>query len=103
MAAIRQACPEAAAVCALAGYFDAEIHVKNGNLEANNPYLLGTDEDYLTATAYSIGLGRFFTPAEDRTPVAAAVVVLSHDCWRLRFFSDAGVIGQTVPINGAPL
>ena len=33
-------------------------------LEANSPYLLGDDEYYPTATAYSIGLGRFFTVAE---------------------------------------
>ena len=75
--AIRKACPEAAAVSALVGYFDAEIHVKNGNLEANNPYVLGADEYYPTATAYTIALGRFFTAAE--VEHGALEVVLGAD------------------------
>ena len=56
--------PECAAVSVLAGYIDEEIHVKNGSLETNSPYMLGVDEYYPAATAYTIALGRFFTPTE---------------------------------------
>src|SRR6476619_4675739 len=63
-AAIRAEVPEALAVSALVGYFEAVIHVKRGNLEANMPYTLGVDEWYPTGTAYSVGQGRFFTSAE---------------------------------------
>ena len=68
----------APAISALVGYFDAAIHVKNGSLEANNPYVLGVDEYYPTATAYMIGLGRFFT-ASAASAVAGHGSVLTWD------------------------
>ena len=97
VAAIRKACPEAAAVCALAGYFDAEIHVKNGNLETNNPYVLGTDEDYPTATSYTIGQGRFFTLAE--VEHGAPVVVLGSEV-REAIFPRENPLGKEITVNG---
>jgi putative ABC transport system permease protein len=97
--AIRKACPEASAVSTLAGYFDAEIHVKNGNLEANNPYVLGVDEYYPTATAYTIGLGRFFTPAE--VEHGSLGVVLGSDV-REAVFPNEHPIGKEVTVNGLP-
>jgi putative ABC transport system permease protein len=99
VAAIREACPEAAAVSSLIGYFDAQIHVKNGNLEANNPYVIGTDEYYPIATAYAIALGRFFTPAE--VDHGALITVLGADV-RDAIFPAEHPIGKTVRINGLP-
>ncbi|MGH9317583.1 MAG: ABC transporter permease [Thermoanaerobaculia bacterium] len=95
--AIRAACPEASAVSALAGYFDAEIHVKNGNLEGNNPYVLGVDEYYPTATAYSIGLGRFFTPAEVER--GALIAVLGGET-REAIFPAEDPLGKDITVNG---
>jgi predicted permease len=46
-------------------------------------------------------LGRGFTAAE-MYPGAPAVVVLSHAYWRDRFGADPGILGRTVPLNGAP-
>ena len=95
--AIRKACPEAAAVSALVGYFDAEIHVKNGSLEANNPYVLGVDEYYPIATAYTIGLGRFFTPAEIEH--GSLGVVLGSDV-REAIFPAEHPLGKEITVNG---
>ncbi len=95
--AIRKACPEAVAVSTLAGYFDAEIHVKNGNLEANNPYVLGVDEYYPTATAYTIGLGRFFTPAE--VEHGALIAVLGGET-REAIFPVEHPLGKEITLNG---
>jgi len=97
VAAIRQACPEAAAVSTLAGYFDAEIHVKNGNAEANNPYVLGVDEFYPEATAYTIAHGRFFSPAE--VEHGALAVVLGSDV-REAIFPREDPIGKEITVNG---
>jgi putative ABC transport system permease protein len=97
VAAIRQACPEAAAVSSLAGYFDAEIHVKNGNAEANNPYVLGADEFYPAATAYTIGQGRFFSAAE--VEHGALAVVLGSDV-REAIFPREHPIGKEITVNG---
>jgi putative ABC transport system permease protein len=97
--AIREACPEAAAVSSLVGYFDAEIHVKNGNLEANNPYVLGVDEYYPTATAYSVAHGRFFTVPEVEHGVLATVIGADV---REAIFPAENPIGKQVTINGMP-
>ncbi|HEX7254260.1 MAG TPA: ABC transporter permease, partial [Thermoanaerobaculia bacterium] len=99
VAAIREACPEAAAVSSLVGYFDAEIHVKNGNLEANNPYVLGADEYYPTATAYSVASGRFFSVAE--VEHGALTTVIGSDV-REAIFPVENPIGKQITINGLP-
>jgi putative ABC transport system permease protein len=95
--AIRKACPECAAVSALVGYFDEQIHVKNGSLEANSPYVLGADEYYPTATAYAIALGRFFTPEE--VEHGAPEVVLGAEV-REAIFPSEHPIGKEVTVNG---
>ena len=95
--AIRKACPECAAVSALVGYFDEDIHVKNGNLEANSPYVLGADEYYPTATAYAIAHGRFFTPAE--VEHGALGVVLGAEV-REAIFPAEDPLGKEITVNG---
>jgi putative ABC transport system permease protein len=97
VAAIRKACPEAKAVSSLVGYFDEDIHVKNGTLEANSPYLLGADEYYPIATAYSIGLGRFFTAAE--VDHGALIVVLGSEV-REAIFPREHPLGKDITVNG---
>ncbi|MGH9755934.1 MAG: ADOP family duplicated permease [Blastocatellia bacterium] len=47
-------------------------------------------------------LGRGFLPEEDRTPNAHSAVVLGHSLWQRRFKADAGIVGQTVYLNGLP-
>jgi putative ABC transport system permease protein len=97
VAALREGVPEAVAVSCLAGYFDAEIHVKNGNLEANNPYVLGVDEQYPTATAYTVGIGRFLTHEE--VEHSALVVVIGADV-RDAIFPGEDPVGKEITING---
>ncbi|MDX6384397.1 MAG: hypothetical protein QOK48_1970 [Blastocatellia bacterium] len=45
-------------------------------------------------------LGRTFAAEEDKTPGAAAVVVLGHSLWQRRFGSDQNIVGKTVDLNG---
>src|SRR3712207_4439272 len=47
-------------------------------------------------------LGRGFVPEEERTQNTHPVVVISHSLWQQRFNSDAGVVGKTIHLNGAP-
>ena len=81
----------------LCGYFDAVIHVKNGNLQANGPYILGADEFYPIATAYNIGRGRFFTPAE--VEHSALVAVLGAEVQEA-IFPKVDPIGKDVTVEG---
>ena len=42
-------------------------------------------------------LGRVLNAADDRTPGAHAIVVLSHGFWQRRFGGDPAVLNQTSP------
>lgn len=46
-------------------------------------------------------VGHGFT-AEDDTPGAPGVVLLSHDLWMRRYNGDRGVIGKTILVNAQP-
>ncbi len=94
--ALRQVIPEAT-VAVLCVYVDAVIHVKNGNLEANSPYVIGADEFYPTGTAYNVGRGRFFTPAEVKH--SALVVVLGAEVQEA-IFPQEDPIGKDITVEG---
>ncbi len=95
--AIRIALGEEATVASLCGYFDAEIHVKNGSLDASNPYVLGADEFYPTGTSYNIGRERFFTTEEVHH--SAPLVVLGAEVEQA-IFPGLDPIGRDVTVNG---
>jgi len=44
--------------------------------------------------------GRAFGMETDDASGAHPIVVLSHGCWRRRFGADAGMVGQTITLNG---
>ena len=44
-------------------------------------------------------IGRFFMPAEDRSPGSAPVAVLSYNAWRGRFGGATAVIGSALELN----
>ncbi|MGA2183459.1 MAG: ABC transporter permease [Bryobacteraceae bacterium] len=46
-------------------------------------------------------IGRTFATGDDR-PTTASLTVLSESIWRRRFAASAGVLGQTIVVNGAP-
>lgn len=95
--AMREGMPDAAAVSGLTGVFDSEIHVKNGSLEANNPYVLGVDHQYPQATAYVVAHGRFFTPMEIEH--SALEVVIGADV-KDAIFPAEDPLGKVITVNG---
>lgn len=48
-------------------------------------------------------VGRLFNEADDRTPGAHPVAVLSHGFWSRRFGADPSVLNQTLVVNGHAL
>jgi predicted permease len=48
-------------------------------------------------------LGRFIGPADDETPGAHPVAVLSHSFWSTRLGADSSVVGKTMMVNGTGL
>jgi putative ABC transport system permease protein len=57
--------------------------------------------DLLRLMGVAPALGRGFT-AEDGTPGAAQVIVLSHGMWQRRFGGDPGAIGRSITLSGTP-
>src|SRR5215468_4552520 len=47
-------------------------------------------------------LGRVFTDADNQSPGAHPVTILSHSFWQRRFASNPGMVGETVRFNGYP-
>jgi predicted permease len=47
-------------------------------------------------------LGRVFTEADDQTPGAHPVTVISYNFWQRRFGADPQIVGQTISLNGYP-
>jgi len=95
--ALRVAFGDEATVASLCGYYDSEVHVKNGSLDSNNPYVLGADEFYPTGTAYNIGHGRFFTPEE--VAHSAPIIVLGAEVQEA-IFPKEDPVGKDVTVNG---
>lgn len=55
---------------------------------------------YFSTLRVPAHIGRVFTEADDATPGAHPVAVLSHSFWQSRFKSDPAVVGQTIVLNG---
>jgi predicted permease len=59
--------------------------------------------NYFDVLGVKPAIGRAFTPADDRTPGAHPLVMLTHGFWTRRFASDASIVGQTLSLNGNPM
>ena len=94
--ALRALLPDAT-VGVLYVFTDGLIHVKSGNLEANGPYISGSDEFYPTTTAQSIGRGRCFTPSEVQHH--ELVVVLGGEVQEA-LFPREDPIGKDITVEG---
>ena len=66
----------------------------NGELVSGN---------YFDVLGVSPALGRAFNAADDRTPGAHPVAMLSYGYWQRRFGGDPTVLNQPMTVNGHPL
>jgi putative ABC transport system permease protein len=95
-AALRSLLPEAT-IAVLYSFADSLIHVKNGSLDANAPYIVGSDEFYPAATAHTMSRGRCFTETE--VAHSALVVVLGGEVQEA-LFPKQDPIGKDITIEG---
>jgi predicted permease len=58
--------------------------------------------NFFTMLGVGPHLGRVFTDADDQTPGAHFVTVLSYDFWRRRFGADPNIVGKKISINNHP-
>ncbi|HET7221515.1 MAG TPA: ABC transporter permease [Vicinamibacterales bacterium] len=59
--------------------------------------------NYFEVLGVQPAIGRVLNAADDRTPGAHPVVVLSYGYWQRRFGGDPSVLNQTLVVNGHPL
>ncbi|MGH9940666.1 MAG: ADOP family duplicated permease, partial [Blastocatellia bacterium] len=58
--------------------------------------------DFFTVLGVSPHLGRVFSEADNQTPGAHPVTVISYNFWRRRFAADPQIVGKTINLNGYP-
>ncbi|MBZ5619678.1 MAG: ABC transporter permease [Acidobacteriia bacterium] len=59
--------------------------------------------NYFEVLGVAPAIGRLLTDADNRTPHAHPLAVLSNDFWRNRFGADPQVLGRTVVVDDDPL
>ncbi len=79
---------------------DLNLSYNNRSERIQAELVSGTWFDTLGLTTF---LGRGLTPDDDRLPGAHPVVVLTYDYWKSRFNGNAGILNQTVLLNGHPM
>lgn len=60
------------------------------------------DRDFLIVLGTRMALGRNFTETEDR-PNGPSVAIISHRLWRDQFGGTAGIVGETIHLDGKPV
>src|SRR5262249_19056431 len=58
--------------------------------------------NFLAVLGVNPHLGRVLTEADDQTPGAHPVAVISYSFWQRRFGADPQIVGQTINLNGYP-
>ncbi|HEU4787525.1 MAG TPA: ABC transporter permease, partial [Gemmatimonadaceae bacterium] len=73
-----------------------------GHERAERVYGSIVSGNYFQMLGVKPALGRVFTEADDVTPDAHPVVVISDRIWRTRFNGDPSIVGRTLLMNGRP-
>ena len=77
--------------------FDASVAARGQTERASGELVSG---NYFDLLGVPPALGRTFTPDDDRAPGAHPLAVLSHGYWTRRFGNDAGIVNNTITVNG---
>ena len=59
--------------------------------------------NYFDVLGVRAAIGRVFNAADDRTPGAHPIVVISYGYWQRRFGGDPAILNQSVTVNGHPM
>ncbi len=87
-------------VCSsLTAYYSTPLSLSGGGATAERVFGTIASGEYFTTLGVAPALGRVFTAADDQTPGAHPVIVLSYGLWQRRFGAANDVIGKTLEIN----
>jgi macrolide transport system ATP-binding/permease protein len=83
----------------LAAHSEGQLNLGQGDA-MERVYCEFVTGNFFPALGVPAALGRAFGTETDDAPGAHPVVVLGHGYWRRRFGADAGLVGQTIALNG---
>ena len=86
----------------LAAYREESVAMSAGG-QAERVRAAAVTGNYFSVLGGKTALGRALLAADDATPGAGAVAVLSYSTWRQRFGGDPGVIGRDIRLNNQSL
>src|SRR5262245_4527734 len=86
----------------MAAHNAGHLNLKQGELigKVFGEFVTG---NFFPALGIRAAFGRTFGTETDGVPGAHPVVVMSYGLWQRRFASDAGLVGQTISLNGHQL
>ncbi|MEO7997221.1 MAG: ABC transporter permease, partial [Gemmatimonadaceae bacterium] len=85
----------------LAAWSKVDLTISRGN-NGFSAYGNIVSDNFFSVLRARPALGRFFLPGESEVGRAHAVVVVSHDFWRMHLGADSAIIGKTIRVNGQP-
>jgi len=85
-----------------AGRFDPSPMGLGGPDGAERIYGTMVSANYFRVLGTTPAAGRLLVDADDSASASHQVMVISYELWQRRFAGDRRVVGQTVPLNGAP-
>jgi putative ABC transport system permease protein len=85
----------------LIGTWPAQVGISRNGVStmANAEIVTG---NYFSVLGVGATRGRLMTQADDTVPGGSPVVAVSFNYWKTHLGADAGVVGQTLSINGQP-
>jgi predicted permease len=95
--------PELAkAFAGLMAYREEVVHLSRPGEGTERAWLHMVSNNYFSVLGVNPDRGRLILPTEGKNPGADPIIVLTYVCWRDRFGSDPGIVGQQVKLNGLP-
>ncbi|MFN0121156.1 MAG: ABC transporter permease, partial [Blastocatellia bacterium] len=91
----------AASLAGLAAHQHVSVSLSAGNA-AEPAYGELATGNYFAVLGINAAQGRSLMPADDESPGAHPVLVISHGLWQSRFGADPNIIGRKVRLNGHP-
>ncbi|HKE57589.1 MAG TPA: ABC transporter permease, partial [Pyrinomonadaceae bacterium] len=87
-------------VCSdLIAYYQTPLNLSGGNGTAERIYGTLASGNYFAMLGIEPAQGRLLSTADDQTPGAHPVVVISYSLWQRRFGGNADAIGKSIEIN----
>ncbi len=86
----------------LLAYMPNPVHLAAEGRAPERAWVEVVTPNAFQAVAVPAALGRTLLPSDGEAKGAAAVTVLSYDCWQNRFGADPAIVGRSIVLNGHP-